>query len=162
MSLPGFGGADGDRTRDLVNAIKVVSQERQGTVRVSMDPGRFTPQPSKSAALRVAMAAPMKRAIAAICASKCEMGRPALRRSEASGHMPEPHSCRSRGSGPRNPPRTSRRPRVRECFDVGPVEEASGRRGSPLARRWSRRDPPPAGGPSTREPSDSAWPHELG
>jgi hypothetical protein len=42
-----------------------------------------TPQPSKSVVLRVAMAAPRKRAIAAIWASKCEMGRPVRRRSDA-------------------------------------------------------------------------------
>ena len=38
---------------------------------------RPTPHSSKSAVLRVAMAARAERPMAAICASKCEMGRPA-------------------------------------------------------------------------------------
>lgn len=42
-----------------------------------------TPQPAKSAMLRVAIVAPVDRAIAAICASKCEIGRPAPRLSDA-------------------------------------------------------------------------------
>ena len=43
----------------------------------------LTPQPSKSSTLRVATVAPVAHAIAAICASNCEMGRPARRRSVA-------------------------------------------------------------------------------
>lgn len=43
----------------------------------------LTPQSSKSAVLRVASVAPVERAIAAICASACEIGRPARRRSTA-------------------------------------------------------------------------------
>jgi hypothetical protein len=41
------------------------------------------PQPAKSATLRVASSAPFALAMAAICASKAEMGRPDLRRSAA-------------------------------------------------------------------------------
>src|SRR5437762_2641563 len=36
----------------------------------------FTPLRSKSLTLRVAIAAPVEKAMAAICASNCEMGRP--------------------------------------------------------------------------------------
>src|SRR5436190_16621573 len=43
----------------------------------------WMPQYSKSPALRVASTAPRERAIEAICASNCAMGRPAIRRAAA-------------------------------------------------------------------------------
>jgi hypothetical protein len=66
-----------------VNAIDVVSQRAKRGIQGFQGSTMVTPQRSKSAVLRVAMDAPMKRAIAAIWASKCEIGRPARRRSVA-------------------------------------------------------------------------------
>jgi hypothetical protein len=51
-------------------------ESRQGST-------RSTEQAAKSATFRVAITAPLERAMAAICASNCEIGRPILRRSTA-------------------------------------------------------------------------------
>ena len=66
-ALEEFGFGEGHGTASLNDQCGMMNDGRDQDAQGLMT---LTPQPSKSATLRVAIAAPLQRAMAAICASK--------------------------------------------------------------------------------------------